>query len=84
MREELKRCPFCDSEAKIQLIPPVNPMVSRLTYVGARIGCSNGDCIVYVGMMKPYQTLEDAKREWNRRPSNDRHNRRAEGVRLRR
>lgn len=63
----LKRCPFCGSEAKIQPMPPINPMARRLTFVGARIGCSNGDCIAYERLMKPYQTFEDAKREWNRR-----------------
>lgn len=77
MSEELRRCPFCGSEARWLYNYPINVMldeqmlasheVLEIRATGITIGCSNPECLVYVGHLMPWQSREEGIEAWNRR-----------------
>ena len=63
---ELKPCPFCGSEAKVQ--KDIRwPHYSRYGVNGYEIVCTNFDCIIYHADNQWYLTEEDAIDAWNSR-----------------
>ena len=64
---ELKRCPFCGGEVRIDAIDAMEDMSCFM------VGCRNKDCICHV-TGAAYDTLRDAVEAWNRRADDGRYN----------
>jgi len=78
MREELKPCPFCGSDARLE---------SAVRYVRGKheirglywhVGCSDPDCILYLDkgfkqarLLFATRNRDLVIRRWNRRPNDD-------------
>jgi hypothetical protein len=60
---ELKKCPFCGGEVRIDAIDAMDMSCFM-------VGCRNKDCICHV-TGAAYDTLLDAVEAWNRRADDD-------------
>ena len=54
---ELKPCPFCGGEARVE----------RDSFSGSYVGCLNDECLGFLGLGWIYETEEEAIDAWNRR-----------------